>query len=56
MCIIPGDTQLAMRHDKELNKLLRGVIIAQGEVLSNIQAALLPKKIVTKARKSNQDI
>ena len=31
-------------NDKELNKLLGGVTIAQGGVLPNIQAVLLPKK------------
>ncbi|KAK5980607.1 hypothetical protein GCK32_003580 [Trichostrongylus colubriformis] len=30
--------------DEELNKLLSGVTIAQGGVLPNIQAVLLPKK------------
>ena len=36
--------QLAVRNDEELNKLLSGVTIAQGGVLPNIQAVLLPKK------------
>jgi len=36
--------QLAIRNDEELNKLLSGVTIAQGGVLPNIQAILLPKK------------
>ncbi|KAH9284983.1 Histone H2A [Echinococcus granulosus] len=35
--------RLAIRND-ELNKLLGGVTIAQGGVLPNIQAVLLPKK------------
>ncbi|XP_062961462.1 histone H2A type 2-B-like [Cynocephalus volans] len=34
----------AVRNDEELNKLLGGVTIAQGGVLPNIQAVLLPKK------------
>merc|ERR1712080_131085 len=38
------DLQLAIRNDEELNKLLAGVTIAQGGVLPNIQAVLLPKK------------
>ena len=38
------DFQLAIRNDEELNKLLAGVTIAQGGVLPNIQAILLPKK------------
>ncbi|XP_078408650.1 histone H2A-like [Cetorhinus maximus] len=42
--IIPRHLQLAIRNDKELNKLLGGVTIAQGGVLPNIQAVLLPKK------------
>ena len=42
--IIPRHLQLAIRNDKELNKLLYGVTIAQGGVLPNIQAVLLPKK------------
>ncbi|CAM5178893.1 unnamed protein product [Eretmochelys imbricata] len=48
--IIPWHLQLAVQNDKELNKLLRGVTIAQGEVLPNIQAVLLPKK--TKSHKA----
>ena len=43
-CIIPRHLQLAIRTDEELNKLLAGVTIAQGGVLPNIQAVLLPKK------------
>jgi hypothetical protein len=42
--IIPRHLQLAIRNDEELNKLLSGVAIAQGGVLPNIQAVLLPKK------------
>ncbi len=42
--IIPRHLQLAIRNDEELNKLLHGVTIAQGGVLPNIQAVLLPKK------------
>ena len=42
--IIPSHLQLAIRNDEELNKLLAGVTIAQGGVLPNIQAVLLPKK------------
>ncbi|XP_041043173.1 histone H2A-like [Carcharodon carcharias] len=48
--IIPRHLQLAIRNDEELNKLLGGVKIAQGAVLPNIQAALLPKKPDTPAR------
>ncbi|NXG22223.1 H2AX protein, partial [Grallaria varia] len=42
--INPQYLQLAVRNDEELNKLLSGVIIAQGGVLPYIHAALLPKK------------
>ena len=47
--IIPRHLQLAIRKDEELNKVFGGVTIAQGGVLPNIQAALLPKKINEKA-------
>jgi len=47
--IIPRHLQLAIRNDEELNKLLSGVTIAQGGVLPNIQAVLLPKKSATSA-------
>ena len=42
--IIPRHLQLAVRNGEELNKLVAGVTIAQGGVLPNIQAVLLPKK------------
>ncbi|XP_070658158.1 histone H2A type 1-B-like [Bos indicus] len=42
--IIPRHLELAIRNDEELNKLLGRVTIAQGGVLPNIQAVLLPKK------------
>lgn len=42
--IIPRHLQLAVRNDEELNKLLSAITIAQGGVLPNIQAVLLPKK------------
>merc|ERR1712147_568858 len=42
--IVPRHLQLAIRNDEELNKLLGDVTIAQGGVLPNIQAVLLPKK------------
>ncbi|XP_073687582.1 uncharacterized protein [Garra rufa] len=42
--IIPRHLQLAVRNDEELNKLMGKVTIAQGGVLPNIQAVLLPKK------------
>ncbi|XP_062591470.1 uncharacterized protein LOC134252954 [Saccostrea cucullata] len=49
--IIPRHLQLAIRNDEELNKLLSGVTIAQGGVLPNIQAVLLPKKTQKSAKK-----
>merc|ERR1712086_1002009 len=42
--ISPRHLQLAVRNDEELNKLLGGVTIAQGGVLPNIHAVLVPKK------------
>uniref|UniRef100_UPI00358EBC54 histone H2A-like n=1 Tax=Myxine glutinosa TaxID=7769 RepID=UPI00358EBC54 len=42
--IIPRHLQLAIRNDEEMNKLLCRVTIAQGGVLPNIHAVLLPKK------------
>ncbi|KTF95887.1 hypothetical protein cypCar_00049311, partial [Cyprinus carpio] len=40
----PSTCSWRWRNDEELNKLLGGVTIAQGGVLPNIQAVLLPKK------------
>ncbi|CAB10117.1 Histone H2A-beta [Schizosaccharomyces pombe] len=42
--IIPRHLQLAIRNDEELNKLLGHVTIAQGGVVPNINAHLLPKQ------------
>ncbi|XP_028657126.1 late histone H2A.2.2-like [Erpetoichthys calabaricus] len=42
--ILPRHIQLAVRNDEELHRLLGGVTIAEGGVLPNIQAQLLPKK------------
>ncbi|XP_073687902.1 uncharacterized protein [Garra rufa] len=53
--IIPRHLQLAVRNDEELNKLLGGVTIAQGGVLPNIQAVLLPKKTEKPAKGNNKD-
>ena len=52
--INPRHLQLAIRNDEELNKLLSGVTIAQGGVLPNIQAVLLPKKSGGKASQSQE--
>ncbi|XP_061482844.1 histone H2A, sperm-like [Rhineura floridana] len=40
----PRHIQLAVRNDEELNKLFAGVTIAEGGVLPNIHAQLVPKK------------
>ena len=42
--IVPRHIQLAVRNDEELNKFLGRVTVAQGGVLPNIHAVLLPKK------------
>ncbi|KAH0623386.1 hypothetical protein JD844_031659 [Phrynosoma platyrhinos] len=42
--IVPRHLQLAVRNDEELGRLLGRVTIAQGGVLPNIPAALLPHK------------
>ncbi|XP_063813434.1 histone H2A, sperm-like [Pseudophryne corroboree] len=42
--ILPRHIQLAVRNDDELAKLFDGVTIADGGVLPNIHAILLPKK------------
>ena len=51
--IVPRFIQLAVRNDEELNKLLGGATIAQGGVLPNIHAVLLPK---TKGKKSKKNL
>jgi histone H2A len=48
--ISPRHLQLAVRNDEELNKLMGGVTIAQGGVLPNIHAVLLPKKTAAKSK------
>ena len=47
--IIPRHIQLAVRNDEELNKLFGSVTIAQGGVLPNIHAVLVPKSKEAKA-------
>ncbi|XP_075054305.1 histone H2A, embryonic-like [Mixophyes fleayi] len=42
--IMPRHIQLAVRNDEELSKLFDGVTIADGGVLPNIHAILLPKR------------
>lgn len=53
--IIPRHLQLAIRHDDELNKLLKGVTIAQGGVLPNIMNVLLPPKGKKKSASQSQE-
>lgn len=50
--ITPRHLQLAVRNDEELNKLMGGITIAQGGVLPNIHAVLLPKKAGSKKTSS----
>ena len=50
--IVPRHVQLAVRNDDELNKLLGKVTIAQGGVLPNIHAVLLPKQTAKDASKA----
>jgi len=54
--IIPRHIQLAIRNDEELNKLLSEVTIAQGGVLPNIHATLLPKKSGKKGASQSQEV
>ena len=42
--VTPRHLQLAIRNDEELNKFLGKITVAQGGVLPNIHAVLLPKK------------
>ena len=51
--INPRHLQLAVRNDEELNKLMSGVTIAQGGVLPNIHAILLPKKTGVEVKKAS---
>ncbi|XP_073474145.1 histone H2A, embryonic-like [Aquarana catesbeiana] len=50
--IMPRHIQLAVRNDEELAKLFAGVTIADGGVLPNIQAVLLPKKTLKSSQQS----
>ncbi|XP_078515035.1 histone H2A, embryonic-like [Lissotriton helveticus] len=52
----PRHLQLAVRNDKELNKLFSGVTIAEGGVLPNIQAVLLPKKTAKGSSAEPKDV
>ncbi|XP_078512198.1 histone H2A, embryonic-like [Lissotriton helveticus] len=54
--IVPRHLQLAVRNDEELNKLFSGVTIAEGGVLPNIQAVLLPKKTAKGSSAEPKDV
>ncbi|MES1913803.1 MAG: hypothetical protein MHM6MM_005960 [Cercozoa sp. M6MM] len=54
--IVPRHIQLAVRNDEELNQLLSHVTIAQGGVLPNIHASLLPKDKKNKKKKSKKAV
>merc|ERR1711881_694651 len=54
--IIPRHLQLAIRNDEELNKLLGHITIAQGGVLPNIHANLLPKKTSKPGKGASQEL
>jgi histone H2A len=54
--IIPRHIQLAVRNDEELSKLLGDVTIAQGGVLPNIHALLLPKSSGAKVEKAEKPV
>ena len=51
--IKPRHLQLAVRTDKELDKLLAGVTIAEGGVLPHIHSVLLPKPKKTGGEKKH---
>lgn len=51
--IIPRHIQLAVRNDDELSNLLKGVTVAQGGVLPNIEAVLIPSKPKTPTHSAN---
>ena len=53
--ISPRHLQLAVRNDEELNRLMGGVTIAQGGVLPNIHAVLLPRKSGSKKSSQSQE-
>ena len=50
--IVPRHILLAIRNDEELNRLMANTTIADGGVLPNINAALLPGKTGKKGGES----
>ncbi|KAL1811508.1 hypothetical protein ACET3Z_021573 [Daucus carota] len=53
--VVPRHIQLAVRNDEELSKLLGTVTIANGGVMPNIHAHLLPKKASSASSKISAD-
>ncbi|XP_043922991.1 histone H2A-beta, sperm-like [Protopterus annectens] len=53
--ILPRHIQLAVRNDEEFHKLLGDVTIAEGGVLPNIHAKLLPKKVSKGSGEGSKD-
>ncbi|XP_071730193.1 probable histone H2A.3 [Rutidosis leptorrhynchoides] len=53
--VVPRHIQLAVRNDEELSRLLGTVTIANGGVMPNIHAHLLPKKAVSAVNSNNDD-
>lgn len=53
--VVPRHIQLAVRNDEELSRLLGTVTIANGGVMPNIHAHLLPKKAASAVNSENAD-
>lgn len=53
--VVPRHIQLAVRNDEELSKLLGAVTIANGGVMPNIHANLLPRKASSASNKGGDD-
>ena len=53
--VVPRHIQLAVRNDEELSKLLGAVTIANGGVMPNIHANLLPRKASSAASKGGDE-
>lgn len=52
--VVPRHIQLAVRNDEELSRLLGAVTIANGGVMPNIHAHLLPKKTSVTSSKGDE--
>nr|XP_017256398.1 PREDICTED: probable histone H2A.3 [Daucus carota subsp. sativus] len=53
--VVPRHIQLSVRNDEELSKLLGKVTIANGGVMPNIHAHLLPKKPSSASSRADAD-